>query len=66
VRNWGRLERAYEQAEKQHDHVAQRTIAGAMRQFETDLKRDTQIDNLLRLHGPRVFPPKGSWQRSKP
>ena len=53
VRAWGRLEQAYEQAGKTHDHVAQREIGGRMRQFATDLKRDTPVDNLLRLQGPR-------------
>jgi Ti-type conjugative transfer relaxase TraA len=53
VRAWGRLERAYEQAGKTHDHLAQREIGGRMRQFTTDLKRDTQVDNLLRLRGPQ-------------
>jgi hypothetical protein len=54
VRAWGRLERAYEQAEKKHNHAAQRAIAGRMRQFEIDLKRDTQVDNLLRLRGSQL------------
>ena len=53
VRAWGRLEREYEQAGKKHDHTAQREIGGRMRQFATDLKRDTQVDNLLRLRGPQ-------------
>jgi Ti-type conjugative transfer relaxase TraA len=53
VRAWGRLERAYEQAGKTHDHLVQREIGGRMRQFATDLKRDTPVDTLLRLRGPQ-------------
>jgi hypothetical protein len=53
VRAWGQLERAHEQAAKKHDHLAQREIGERMRQFATDLKRDTPVNNLLRQHGPR-------------
>jgi Ti-type conjugative transfer relaxase TraA len=60
VRAWGQLERAYEQAGKTHDHVAQREIGGRMRQFATDLKRDTPVDTLLRLRGPQFGVAAGS------
>jgi hypothetical protein len=60
VRAWTRLERAYEQAGKEYDHLAQREIGGRMEQFAKDLKRDPQLDSVLRQHGQQLGVAEGS------
>jgi hypothetical protein len=60
VRTWVKLERAYEQAEKSYDHLAQREIGGRMEQFAEALKRDPQLDSVLRQRGPQLGVAEGS------
>ena len=60
VRAWVKLERAYEQAEKTYDHLAQREIGGQMEQFAKALKRDPQLDSVLRQHGPQLGVAEGT------
>ena len=60
VRAWVKLERAYEQAEKTYDHLVQREIGGRMEQFATALKRDPQLDSVLRQRGPQLGVAEGS------
>jgi Ti-type conjugative transfer relaxase TraA len=60
VRAWVKLERAYEQAEKIYDRLAQREIGGRMEQFATALKRDPQLDSVLRQRGPQLGVAEGS------
>jgi Ti-type conjugative transfer relaxase TraA len=54
VRAWGELERAYEQAGKKYDHLAQREIGGRLERFAKELKRDPQLDSVLRQHGQQL------------
>ena len=60
VRAWVKLERAYEQAEMTYDHLAQREIGGRMEQFATALKRDPELDSVLRQRGPQLGVADGS------
>ena len=60
VRVWTRLERAYEQAGKKYDHLAQREIGGRMEQFAKELKRDPQLDSVLRQRGQQLGVAEGS------
>ena len=60
VRAWVKLERAYEQAEKTYDHLAQREIGGQMEQFARALKRDPQLDSVLRQRGPQLGVAEGT------
>jgi hypothetical protein len=60
VRVWTRLERAYEQAGKEYDHLAQREIGGRMEQFAKELKRDPQLDSVLRQRGQQLGVAEGS------
>jgi hypothetical protein len=60
VRVWTRLERAYEQAGEEYDHLAQREIGGRMRQFAKELKQDPQLDSVLRQRGQQLGVAEGS------
>jgi Ti-type conjugative transfer relaxase TraA len=60
VRAWARLEQAYEQAEKKYDYRAQREIGGRMEQFAKELKRDPQLDSVLRQRGQQLGVAEGS------
>jgi len=60
VRAWTRLEWVYEQAGKEYDHLTQREIGGRMEQFAKDLKRDPQLDNVLRQRGQQLGVAEGS------
>jgi hypothetical protein len=60
VRAWGRLERAYEQAGEEYDHLAQREIGARMEQFAKELKRDPQLDSVLRQRGQQLGVAEGS------
>jgi hypothetical protein len=60
VRAWTQLERAYEQAGKKFDHLAQREIGGRMEQFAKELKRDPQLDSVLRQRGQQLGVAEGS------
>ena len=54
VRAWGKLEQAYEQAGKKYDHLAQREIGGRLERFAKELKRDPQLDSVLRQRGQQL------------
>jgi hypothetical protein len=54
VRAWGKLERAYEQAGKSYDWPAQREIGGRLERFAKELKRDPQLDSVLRQRGQQL------------
>jgi len=54
VRAWGKLERAYEQAGKKYDHLAQQEIGGRLERFAKELKRDPQLDSVLRQCGQQL------------
>jgi Ti-type conjugative transfer relaxase TraA len=60
VRAWTRLERAYERAEEKYDHPAQREIGEHMERFAMDLKRDPQLDSVLRQRGQQLGVAEGS------
>jgi hypothetical protein len=60
VRVWGRLERAYEQAGEEYDHLAQREIGARMEQFAKELKWDPQLDSVLRQRGQQLGVAEGS------
>ena len=60
VHAWSRLERAYEQAVEGFDRLAQREIGGRMEQFARELKRDPQLDSLLRQRGQQLGIAEGS------
>ena len=51
VRAWGKLEQAYEQAGKSDDGPAQRELGGRLERFAKELKRDPQLDSVLRQRG---------------
>ena len=51
VRTWGALERAYEAAEKDYDWQGKRRAGTRMEAFAKELKRDPQLDSLLRQRG---------------
>ena len=54
VRAWGKLEQAYEQAGKKYDHLAQGEIGGRLERFAKELKRDPQLDSVLRQRGQQL------------
>jgi len=60
VHVWSRLEQAYEQAVEGFDRLAQREIGGRMEQFARELKRDPQLDSLLRQRGQQLGIAEGS------
>ena len=60
VRTWGRLEQAYERAGEKYDHQAQREIGGRMERFAKELKRDPQLDSVLRQRGQQLGVAEGS------
>ena len=51
VRAWDKLERAYEAAGKSYDWDAQREVGTRIEAFAKALKRDRQLDRLLRERG---------------
>jgi hypothetical protein len=44
----------YDKAEAVYDRQAQREISGRMEQFAKDLKRDPQLDSVLRQRGQEL------------
>ncbi|HUN38748.1 MAG TPA: hypothetical protein VMU81_00515 [Acetobacteraceae bacterium] len=60
VRAWDKLEQAYELADAQYDRQAQRAIGAEMERFAQALKRDPQLDSLLRQRGPELGIAEGS------
>jgi Ti-type conjugative transfer relaxase TraA len=60
VRAWTRLERAYERAGEKYDHPAQREIGERMERFARELKRDPQLDSVLRQRGQQLGVAEGS------
>jgi hypothetical protein len=60
VRTWNTLERAYTAAEKGYDWQAKREVAERMEAFATELKRDPQLDSLLRQRGRALGVDEGS------
>ena len=60
VQAWDGLERAYEQAEAGYDWTAKREAGERMGAFARELKRDTQLDRLLREHGRELGIEEGS------
>ena len=69
VRAWAKLEQAYERAAEKYDHLAQRTIGRQMAQFAKELKRDPQLDSVLRQRGSSLASPKAhgwrGWCRAR-
>jgi hypothetical protein len=60
VRAWKTLERAYAAAEKDYDWQAKREVGERMEAFATELKRDPQLDSLLRQRGRELGVDEGS------
>ncbi len=60
VRAWNTLERAYTAAEKDYDWQAKREVGERMEAFATELKRDPQLDSLLRQRGRELGVDEGS------
>jgi len=60
VRAWAKLEQAYQRAAEKYDHLAQRTIGGQMAQFAKELKRDPQLDSVLRQRSQQLGIAEGS------
>jgi Ti-type conjugative transfer relaxase TraA len=60
VRAWNTLERAYTVAEKDYDWQAKREVGERMEAFATELKRDPQLDSLLRQRGRELGVDEGS------
>jgi Ti-type conjugative transfer relaxase TraA len=60
VRAWNTLERAYTAAEKEYDWQAKREVGERMEAFATELKRDPQLDSLLRQRGRELGVDEGS------
>ncbi len=54
VRAWGKLELAYEQAGKGDDWPARRELGGRLERFAKELKRDPQLDSVLRQRGQQL------------
>ena len=54
VQAWGKLELAYEQAGKGDDWWAQRELGGQLERFAKELKRDPQVDSVLRQRGQQL------------
>jgi hypothetical protein len=60
VRTWNTLERAYTAAEKDYDWQAKREAGERIEAFATELKRDPQLDSLLRQRGRELGVDEGS------
>jgi Ti-type conjugative transfer relaxase TraA len=60
VRAWNTLEQAYTAAEKDYDWQAKREVGERMEAFATELKRDPQLDSLLRQRGRELGVDEGS------
>ncbi|HEY2738804.1 MAG TPA: hypothetical protein VGK45_10390, partial [Thermoanaerobaculia bacterium] len=60
VRAWGKLEQAYERAGEKYDHPSQREIGERMERFAMELKRDPQLDSVLRQRGQQLGVADGS------
>jgi Ti-type conjugative transfer relaxase TraA len=60
IRAWTKLEQAYDQAGAQYDHRTQRTLGAQMERFAQELKRDPQLDSVLRQRGPELGIAEGS------
>jgi Ti-type conjugative transfer relaxase TraA len=60
VRAWNTLERAYTAAERDYDWQAKREVGERMEAFATELKRDPQLDSLLRQRGRELGVGEGS------
>ena len=60
VRAWNALERSYAAAEKDYDWQAKREVGERMEAFATELKRDPQLDSLLRQRGRELGVDEGS------
>jgi hypothetical protein len=60
VQAWDAMEGAYEAAGKTYDWDAQREVGTRMEAFAKALKRDPQLDGLLRERGPELGIAKGS------
>lgn len=60
VRAWTKLEQAYDQAGAQYDHRTQRTLGAQMERLAQELKRDPQLDSVLRQRGPELGIAEGS------
>jgi hypothetical protein len=60
VRAWVKLEQAYERAEEKYDHLAQREIGERMERFAMELRRDPQLDSVLRQRGQQLGVAEGS------
>jgi hypothetical protein len=60
VRTWNTLERSYVAAEKDYDWQAKREVGERMEAFATELKRDPQLDSLLRQRGRELGVDEGS------
>jgi Ti-type conjugative transfer relaxase TraA len=60
VRAWNTLERAYTAVEKEYDWQAKREVGERMEVFATELKRDPQLDSLLRQRGRELGVDEGS------
>ena len=60
VRTWNTLERSYTAAEKDYDWQARREVGERMEAFATELKRDPQLDSLLRQRGRELGVDEGS------
>jgi Ti-type conjugative transfer relaxase TraA len=60
VRAWGKLEQAYDHAAKRYDHLTQRVLGAEMERFAHELKRDPQLDSVLRQRGAQLGVAEGS------
>ena len=60
VRAWNTLERSYAAADKDYDWQAKREVGERMEVFATELKRDPQLDSLLRQRGRELGVDEGS------
>jgi hypothetical protein len=60
MRTWNTLERSYAAAEKDYDWQAKREVGERMEAFATELKRDPQLDSLLRQRGRELGVDEGS------
>jgi Ti-type conjugative transfer relaxase TraA len=60
VRTWNTLERSYAAAERDYDWQAKREVGERMEAFATELKRDPQLDSLLRQRGRELGVDEGS------
>lgn len=60
VRAWHQLERAYEKAGTSYDRPAQREAGARLEAFAQELKRDPQLDSLLRQRGRDLGITEGS------